>query len=176
MAAVADEKKDPAAKFGSQVDEQIAQATSRIRVHDLTLGALTLGSMLVVYATAVILLDKYLNLAEGVRQLSLGVFLAAFAAVAYFLVVRPLRLRINPLYAAAAVEHTIDDAKNSVTGYVEAQERGRVPASVRAAMSAKAARAVSEADVNRAVDHRSLLVAGGVLVVFLLTLVALFFV
>ena len=43
-------------------------------------------------------------------------------------------------------------------------------------MGAKAAQAVGEADVNRAVDHRSLIVAGGILLVFLLTLVVLFFV
>ena len=71
--------------------------------------------------------------------------------------------RINPLYAAARVENTIDDPKNSVTGYVEAQDRGDVHNAVKAAMSAKAAKAVGEADVNHAVDHRSLIVAGGIL-------------
>ena len=94
----------------------------------------------------------------------------------YFFVVRPLRKRINPLYAASRVEKTIDDAKNSVTGYVEAQEKGEVHSAVKAAMCAKAAKAVGEADVNRAVDHRSLIVAGGVLLFFLLTLAVLFFV
>ena len=175
MAAVLDTKTDPTAQFGSQVDEQIAQATSRIRVHDLTLGGLSLAAMLAVYATLMIALDKYLALPEWMRQLSLVAFLAGFGAVAYFLVVRPLRQRINPLYAAARVEETIEDAKNSVTGYVEAQESGRVTGSVKAAMSAKAARAVGEADVNRAVNHRSLLVAGGVLVVAILALTVLFF-
>src|SRR4029077_12944505 len=66
--------------------------------------------------------------------------------------------------------------KNSVTGYVEAQETGEVHNVVKAAMSAKAAKAVGDADVNRAVDHRSLIVAGAVLVLFLLTLGVLFFV
>jgi collagen type III alpha len=180
MAAVVEQKveqkPDPAAKFGSQVDEQIAQATSRIRVHDLTLGGLTLAAMVAVYATTMILLDKYLNLAEWVRQLALAGFLAACAGVAYLLIARPLLKRINPLYAAARVEETIDDAKNSVTGYVEAQEEGNVHAAVKAAMSARAAKAVGEADVNLAVNHRSLLVAGGVFVVFLLALGVLFFI
>ena len=57
MAAVA-EKKDPATKFGSQVDEQLAEATSRIRGHDLAFGGLVLGAMVLVYATAMILLDR----------------------------------------------------------------------------------------------------------------------
>ena len=85
-------------------------------------------------------------------------------------------MRINPLYAASRVEKTIDDPKNSITGYVEAQEKGEVHVAVKTAMGAKAARAVGEADVNRAVDHRSLIIAGGILVAFLLTLVVLFFV
>jgi hypothetical protein len=176
MSVAVEEKKDPTAKFGSQVDEQIAQATGRIRAHDLTLGGLTLAAMVAVYATTMILVDKYLNLSESIRQISLAGFLVVLAGVGYWLIVRPLRKRINPLYAAARVEKTIDDAKNSVTGYVEAQEKGEVHAAVKAAMSAKAAKAVGEADVNRAVDHRSLLVAGGILLLCLLTLAVLFFV
>lgn len=170
------EKKDPAAKYGSQVDEQIAEATSRIRTHDLAFGGLILAAMVLVYATAMIALDKYLVLPEWVRQLSLVGFLAGFGAVAYWTIARPLTRRINPLYAAVQVEKTVEDAKNSVVGYVDAQEREDVHPTVRAAMSAKAAKAAAMADVNRAVDHRSLVYAGGVVVAFLLALIVLFFV
>jgi hypothetical protein len=176
MASVLEQKPDPAAKFGSQVDEQIAQATARIRTHDLALGGLTLAALTAGYAAAMISLDKYLNLPEWVRQLSLAGFLAVLAAAGYFLIARPLRRRINPLYAAARVEDTIEDPKNSVTGYVEAQETGRVSAGVKAAMSARAARAVGDADVNQAVDPRRLVVAGGILVALLVALAVLFFV
>ncbi len=176
MAAVAEQKNDAVTKLATRVDEQIAQATSRIRIHDLSLGALSLAAMLSVYATLMIVLDRYLNLAEWVRQLGLVAFSLGFAAIAYVLVLQPLRKRINPLYAAARVEDTIEDSKNSITGYVEAQDNDRTPASVKAAMSARAAKSVSEADVNQAVDHRSLLVVGGVLVLFLITLAALFLV
>jgi hypothetical protein len=176
MSAVVEQKTDPAARYDSEVGRQIAEATSRIRAHDLALGGLALACLVAGYATAMILLDKYLNLPEWVRQVALAGFVVAVAGTAYFLVARPLRRRINPLYAAAAVEKTIDDPKNSVTGYVEAQEKGEVPAVVKAAMSARAARAAGRADVNRAVDHRNLLIAGGVLVAFLLTLTALFFI
>ena len=176
MAAVLEQPKtDPAAKYGTQVDAQIAQATSRIRTHDLAFGGLLLVAMVLVYATAMIALDKYLVLPEWVRQLSLLGFLAGFGAVAYRTIIRPLLRRINPLYAAVQVEKTIDDAKNSVVGYVEAQEKDDVHPSVRAAMSAKAAKAANQADLNRAVDHRSLIYAGGVVVAFLLVLIVLFF-
>ncbi|HVL13948.1 MAG TPA: hypothetical protein VM529_15370, partial [Gemmata sp.] len=176
MAAVLDEKPDPVAKFGSRVDDQIAQATSRIRVHDVTLGVLCVGALAAVYAVAMILLDRYLNLDEWLRQLALGLFVLACGAVGYLLIARPLLKRINPLYAAARVEETIDDAKNSVTGYVEAQENGDVHAAVKAAMSARAAKAVVEADVNQAVDNRPLVFAGGVFVLFLLALGVMFLV
>src|SRR5215471_16352734 len=99
MAAVL-EKKDPAAPFASQVDEQIAQATSRIRAHDLAFGGLLLAALVLVYTTAMIVLDKSLALPEWVRQASLAGFAAVFASAAYFALVRPIRKRINPLYAA----------------------------------------------------------------------------
>lgn len=175
MSAVLDQKKDPAAKFDAQVDEQLAQATSRIRFHDLALGALSLAALGLVYATAMLLLDRNLELPEWVRQLSLVGFLLSAGAIAYFLLVRPLRRDINPLYAAVQVERTIDDAKNSVAGYVDAKEKGDVHPSVRTAMGARAAKSVVKADLNRAVDHRSLIYAGGVGVFFLLVLLVLFF-
>ena len=178
MAAVIDQKRDEkqilSTQYGSEVDEQIAQATSRIRVHDLTFGLLSLAAMIACYACSMILLDKYLQLSEWVRQVSFFLFLGTLAAATYWLLVRPLVFKINPLYAAVRVEKTIDDAKNSVTGYVDAQEKGGLHVAVKAAMSAKAAKAVGEADLNQAVDHRSLVVAGGVFVFFMLALIVMF--
>ena len=176
MAVAVEERDDPAAKFGSQVDEQIAQATGRIRAHDLMLGGLSLAALAAVYATAMIVIDQSFNLPEWVRQLALAVFLVVLAGTCYWLLIRPLRKRINPLYAAARVELTLDDPKNSVTGYVETREKGEVHNAVKTAMGARAARAVGDADVNKAVDHRGLIAAGGVLILFLLVLAVLFFV
>ncbi|MFM8273647.1 MAG: hypothetical protein ACKODX_15155, partial [Gemmata sp.] len=175
MAAVL-EPKDAAAKLGSRVDQQLAQATSRIRSHDLMFGGLLLAGMALLYATTMILLDKYLNLAQWVRQLSLFAFVGGFGTVSYFTVFRPLRKQINPLYAARRVETTLDDDKNSVTGYVDASQKGELNATVRAALAKRAAQAASEADVNKAVDHRTLLWLGGATVALSLILVALFFV
>ncbi len=176
MASVLEQQKNPIAKFGSQVDDQIAQTTSRIRIHDLTFGVLTLAAFAAFYATTMILIDRYLHLQEWVRQFAFLAFAAILTATTYRLIVRPIRRRINPLYAAARVEKTIEDAKNSVMGYVEAQENGEVHAAVKAAMSAKAAKAVGDADLNEAIDHRSLIVAGSVFIFFLLALIVLFFV
>src|SRR5262245_21491776 len=106
MAAVLEAKKDPGEKFGTQVDEQIAEAKSRIRGHDLTLGGIALGTMFVVDATVMVLLDKYLVLPEWVRQLALAGFVTSFAAATFYLLLRPLRRDINPLYAAVQVEKT----------------------------------------------------------------------
>ncbi|MBN9120097.1 MAG: hypothetical protein J0I06_13185 [Planctomycetes bacterium] len=175
MAAVV-EPKDAAAKYNSQVDEQIAQATSRIRTHDLAFGGLSLAALVLIYATAMIALDRYLNLPEWVRQVALAGFGAVLATTAYLTLFSPLRKRINPLYAARQVERTIEDPKNSVTGYVDAREKGDLNATVKAALASKAAKAAAEADVNKAVDHRSLAYIGAVAVVFLLALVVLFFV
>lgn len=175
MPAVLD-KTPVAEKHASQVDEQIAQAASRIRFHDVAFGVLVLIGLALVYATGMIVLDKYAVLPDWVRQLGLVAFFAASAAAGWFTIGRAFTRRVNPLYAAVQVEKTIDDAKNSVVGYVEAQENGQVHPAVKAAMGARAAKSVTHADLNEAVDHRSLLYAGAVAVVFLLALVALFFV
>lgn len=169
------EKPDPAAKFATKVDEQLAEATSRIRGHDLALGGLLVAGLVLGYAAAMMLLDRYLVLPEWVRQLALLAFVGGVGYVAYRQLVRPLRARVNPLYAAVMVERTIDDAKNSVVGYVEAQERADVHPAVKAAMGARAAKTVDDADVNRAVDHRSLVYAAGVVIALFLALVVLFF-
>src|SRR5262249_29456909 len=47
---------------------------------------------------------------------------------------------------------------------------------VKAALANRAAQAAAEADVNRAVNHRSLMIVGGIAIAFLLTLIVLFFV
>ncbi|HEX4609003.1 MAG TPA: hypothetical protein VH092_12425, partial [Urbifossiella sp.] len=170
------EKTDPAPKFAARVDEQIAEATSRIRGHDLAFGGLLVGGLTLGYAAGMMLLDKSLVLPEWVRQLALLAFFGVTGAAAYLTLIRPLRQRVNPLYAAVVVERTIEDAKNSVVGYVEAKERGDVHPTVKAAMGARAAKSVDEADVNRAVNHRSLVYAGAAVVALFLTLVVLFFV
>ncbi|HEY1191414.1 MAG TPA: hypothetical protein VGE74_27515 [Gemmata sp.] len=177
MAAVLDPKdtKETASKLGAQVDEQLAQATSRIRAHDLMFGGLVLVGLALVYTIAMVLLDKYLNLPQWVRQVSLLGFLGALAGTSYLTIVSPLRKKINPLYAAKQVESTIDDAKNSVTGYVDAQQRGTLNATVKAALATRAAKSVAEADVNKAVDHRSLVYLAGVAIALFLGLVVLFF-
>lgn len=175
MAAVL-EPQDATAKNTSRVDEQLAQATSRIRAHDLMFGGLVLVAFALVYTTAMILLDKYLNLPQWVRQVSLLGFVGTFAGVAYLTLLSPLRRKINPLYAARQVENTIDDAKNSVTGYVDAQQKGGLNATVKAALAKRAAQSVADADVNKAVDHRSLLWLGGIAIGLFLALIVLFFV
>ena len=176
MAAVLETKTDAATAAGSQVDEQIAQATSRIRTHDVAFGGLALVALVLAYTTVMIALDRYFVLPAAVRQVAFSGFVALLAGVAYLTLVSPLRRRINPLYAAKQVERTIDDPKNSVTGYVDARQNGDLNPTVKAALASRAAAATAEADVNRAVDHRSLLYLGGVAVVFLIALAVLFFV
>jgi hypothetical protein len=170
------ESSDPAPKFATRVDEQIAEATSRIRGHDLAFGGLVVGGLVLGYAAGMMLLDRLFVLPEWARQLGLLGCLGATGVVAYRTLIRPLRRQVNPLYAAVVVEKTIDDAKNSVVGYVEARGRQDVHPSVKAAMGARAAKSVTEADVNRAVDHRSLVYTGAAVVALFLALVVLFFV
>src|SRR5437763_1354382 len=124
MAAVLEQepKKDPAGKFGSQVDEQIAQTTSRIRGHDLALGGLVLGALLLAYATGMIVLDRYLNLAEWVRQLALAGFAVVFAAAGYFTLARPARLP-HQAHPGAAGERGRDYHRRGVRRHCRPRRR-----------------------------------------------------
>ena len=170
--ATAVEPTSPTSTFTTEVDRQIDQATNRIRTHDAILGLLILGSFLTAYAVGMIILDKLYAFPASARQASFFGFVAVFAAVAYLVLIRPLRRRVNPLYAAMQVERTIEDSKNSVAGYVELRDRDLNP-HVRNALGARAAHAVGEADLNRTVNHRSLLYLGSVFGLVLLALVVL---
>jgi hypothetical protein len=159
----------------SVVEEQLAEAVSRIRAYDILVGALLLASWTAAYALMMIIVDRLVVLPEWVRQCGWGAFLLVAAGIAWRKLIKPIRLPINPLYAAAQVEKTIDNPKNLLTAYVEVTERGETPPAVKAALSARAAQLARHADVNQAVDPRGLLYLGLLLGLLLVALASLFF-
>jgi hypothetical protein len=157
------------------VEEQLAEAVSRIRVHDLLVGILLVVTWTAAYAVVMIVADKFWVLPDWLRQIGWCVFVAGIGSLTWWGLIRPWRSRINPLYAAAQVEKTLEDPKNLLTGYVDVRERGQTPEAIQVALSVRAAQVAREADVNRAVDHRSLLYLGLILGILVVILAALFF-
>ena len=157
------------------VEEQLAEAVSRIRIHDLLVGVLLLASWTATYAVIMIVVDKSWVLPDWLRQIGWCVFVAGTGGLIWWGLIRPWRSRINPLYAAAQVEKTLEDPKNLLTGYVDVRERGQAPQAIQLALSVRAAQVARAADVNRAVDHRSLLYLGLFLGILMVILATLFF-
>lgn len=174
MAIASAERSETGTRHSTVVEEQLAEAVSRIRVHDVLQGVLLLATWAAAYAVVMVLVDKWLVLSDSLRQICWGVFVAVSGGLVWWKLVRPWRWRINPLYAAAQVEKTLEEPKNLLTGYVDVKERGGAAPAIEAALSARAAQLARAADVNHAVDHRSLFYLGLILSILLVILAVLF--
>jgi hypothetical protein len=162
-------------KLQSEVQSQLSLVASRIRWHDVAVGALSLAGLSMAYVATMVLLDKWLDLAASVRQVAWIGFAALFAVVAARVLVRPFRRTINPLFAAKRIEDTLPDAKNGIVNYVDLQDAA-VPESVRQAVTAKAAKHIAHADLSKAVESREMVWSGSVVAALVVLLAVLFLV
>jgi len=153
MATVRAQKPTASAKYDTYVEEQLDKARRRIRVLDVSVALLLLAAVTLGYALVVGLLDRKLDLAPFVRQVTF----TAFAVVAFLFVVvgviRPLFRRINPYYAAHAVEGVVPGAKNSLVNWLDLHEE-TLPPAIRASLSQRAAKDLARGDLEQAISGR----------------------
>jgi hypothetical protein len=154
-------KSAPGGKYDTFVASQLAGAENRIRLLDLTAALLGFAALALTYVVAIVLCDSKLELSQHARQLALYAFLAASAVYLYFTVIRPLRLRVNPYYAARQVEQQLPGAKNSIINWVDLHERPLPPA-IRGALAQRAAKDMAHVDLERAISGRRAGWMGGV--------------
>ncbi len=169
-------KPKPGAKLETEVDRQIAKVVRRIRTHDVLAGVFLLAVVVLGYVAVAMVLDRWLELPDWIRQLGFLGLLGSVGALAWLAVVRPLRRTVNPLYAAKEVEDTAEEAKNSIVNWVDLQDKP-INESVRAAVAARAAKLLKDADLDKAGESKRLLYLGwsvGVLVVVFATLFMVF--
>ncbi|OWK34864.1 hypothetical protein [Fimbriiglobus ruber] len=160
-------------KFDSQVEQELGKAASRIRLNDVLTGALSLAVLTLGYVTLAVIFDRWLDLPGWLRQTGLFALLATLFAVGYVLIVRPVRRTVNPRFAARLVEATIPDAKNALINWVDLKDTS-LSDGVRAAVGARAARGVGDADLHKATEARRILWLGAMVGLLLATLAALF--
>lgn len=170
MPAVLEAVNQPAAK---PLDARLARAAGRIRMTDLLVGVLSLMVITLTYAAAMILIDRSAELPGWLRQMGFVAWLGSMAYVGYRLIVRPLTAVLNPLFVAKQVESAIPDAHNVVVNYVDLKERD-LPASVRTAVEKQASSEVTDADIVKAGESRTL-VGLGIAAAGLAVLLAVFF-
>ncbi len=160
-------------KNAVEVQEHLQSTAGKIRLHDLTVGGLLMVVTLLAYVAVLITLDKWLTLDATLRQLGWLALAASLAVIAYRYLLQPLRLVVNPLYAAKRVEETVDDAKNSVVNWVDLHD-ATMPESVRNAVAARAAKHLANADPNRATESRLLIYSGSAVAALVVILAVLF--
>src|SRR5215469_3114699 len=104
MATVRQQQPPASAKYDAFVETHLDRARRRIRLLDVSSALLLFLAATLAYTLAVGLLDHKLELSASARQLAfLGYAVASVAFLAVG-VVWPLCRRINPYYAARAVE------------------------------------------------------------------------
>ncbi|MGH7223136.1 MAG: hypothetical protein ACRELF_07910, partial [Gemmataceae bacterium] len=164
----------PASKYDAFVAAQLARAEGRIRLLDLTAGLLGLAALSLAFVVGMVLCDSKLLLAPHTRQLALYGFLAGGAVYLFFAVFRPLRLRVNPYYAARQVEQQLPHAKNSIVNWVDLH-RQQLPPAIRGALGQRAAKDLSRVDLDRAISGRRAAWMGGLAGLFFLAFIGSFF-
>jgi hypothetical protein len=154
--------KGPApAKYDAFVAAQLGRAEGRIRTLDLAAALLGFVAATLVFAVLMAAIDSRWNLSAGARQTALWLYLIGAAGYLFFLVLLPLRRRINPYYAARKVEATVPGAKNSVINWVDLHDQ-KLPPAIHSAVGQRAARDLGRADIDRAISGRRAGWAGGV--------------
>src|SRR5437764_924020 len=117
----------PRPKYDAMLETRLAQAGGRVRVADLSIGLLGLACLTLCFALVMILADRFLDLSELTRQMSLVVFLAVAGTYAFRVLARPILLSVNPYYAARQVERMMPEAKNSLVSWLDLRDKPLAP-------------------------------------------------
>src|SRR5271165_394872 len=151
------ESKKGAPKYEAFVDDQIAQARTRMRATDTGRSVLLLAVTTLAYFLLVAGFDLAIQgaddvLANTVRLFAFGVYVLLMI---YLLAQLGLSLyrRINPYYVAKQLEETIPDAKNSVINWLDLKGE-TVPGAIRTAVGQRAARELKQTNPDKAVDPK----------------------
>lgn len=154
--------KTPAkAKYESYVEEQLTRAGGRVRALDLLLAGLVLGCGVLGYALVMALLDQAFTLPTAVRIVGLCVL---FVGVLGYLVYQSLRFfgrEVNPYFVARQLEQTLPDAKNSVINWLDLRAE-QLPPVIRGAVGRRAAKDLTQADLENVVSTQRLAWLGGI--------------
>src|SRR5262249_29215086 len=119
MATVQEPVKSSLSRYERFVQQELGRATRRVQLLDLGRAALGFVAVTLVFGLSMMLLDKWLNLPQLVRQLALFGYLTLAFTYVWLVLLRPLRRKVNPYYAAVQVEQTVPDAKNSLVNWLD---------------------------------------------------------
>jgi hypothetical protein len=153
------------------IDEQLDRTRLQVKTVDLLFGllAMAVGALVVLLIAAIV--DHWIvELGVGSRFGVLAVLLAWTGWCGCRWIVPAVLRRINPLYAASAIERHQPSLKNSLINYLLIRSRPEEAAVVRDALERQAAADISAAPVETAVDRTHVLRLGYALVAVVLAL------
>ncbi len=175
MATAGQVKQVSPSKNDAFVESQLDRARRRIRFLDVTTALLGLFAGTLAFGLGMAILDSLLELPTATRGLAFALYLGAAGCYLALTVIRPLMRRINPYYAARKVEETLPGAKNSVVNWLDLRDDEKLPLPIHHAVSQRAARDLSKADIDQAVSGKRAGWAAGVAgLLFVVLLVLLF--
>ncbi|WP_020473981.1 hypothetical protein [Zavarzinella formosa] len=161
MATLLDATKAPnSAKVEEFVNRQLKAARRRVRVLDFFAAGLVVAITTLVFLLIVQFIDRAYETPPKIGYLVWGVYGALAVGYLYWSVFRPSRREINPYYAARELELNVDTAKNSLVTWVDLEDDQKLPPSIRAAISQKAAKDLKGLDLNQAIENKTLLWVG----------------
>src|SRR5262245_51469746 len=159
MATVQEPVRSALSRYERFVQQELGRATRRVQLLDLARAGLGFVVVTLVFGLSMMLLDKWLNLPQLVRQVALFGYLTFAVAYIWLILLRPLRRKVNPYYAAVQVEQTVPDAKNSLVNWLDLHEEN-LPPGVLGAIGQRAADDLKESDVQHAIRSNSLVWLG----------------
>jgi hypothetical protein len=167
-------KSSAAGRYDTFVAAQLARAERRVRALDLAAGLLGFAAGTLAFAVLMVLLDRQFVLSLSARKTALFLYALGAAAYLWLAVLRPLRRRVNPYYAARQVERTLASAKNSLVNWVDLHDEP-LPATIRGAVGQRAAKDLAHADLEKAISGRRAGWAGGLAAVCFAAFLVAFF-
>ena len=157
------------------IEQQLARTRRRVKWVDLGSLAMGLVGGIIAYLMIVVLIDHWVTGLSGLGRFValLGLLLGATYYVAAFLV-PPFLRRINPAYAARAIEQSDPSLKNSLINFLMFR-RDATPTNrlVYQALRHRAATDLRDVNIDLAVD-RTKLIRVGYVVVALMVLFAVY--
>jgi collagen type III alpha len=150
--------------YDRYIDSQLQTARRQVRSVDIAVSLVTLGAGTLGFFLLVAVFDHWIlpgGLGGVGRWLALGVYLAAALAFVWHSLLPLCIRRINPVYAAAAIERSKPTLKNSLINFLllRARPEGLSPV-VFEAIEQHAATELAQVPVDATIDRSQLIKAG----------------
>ncbi|HEY2838152.1 MAG TPA: hypothetical protein VGJ26_03330 [Pirellulales bacterium] len=148
-------------RYEKYIDNELRKTRRMVRMVDLAWGGMALLTGALVYLFLVALVDQWIvsgGLGHVSRAVALGIFLAGGLGWSAWAVAPLLFRRINPVYAAKAIEQSRPSLKNGLVNFLMLRGHPEsISPAVYAQIEKQAATGLSQAPLENTVDRSHLL-------------------